>query len=175
MSHAFRLAAALFVTQAMLTLPADAQTPMQHDPAHMHQGAAPAEPHGKPPAAVPDKREIVTMPPQLKQATLREMREHLASVSDIQAALSKGDYTLAAQIADTRLGLSSTQHGDMQASARYMPAGMRELGFAMHQRASQFSVAAQDVAVTGDVRPALAALSRMTANCVACHAAYKFK
>lgn len=126
------------------------------------------------PAAV-DTRQVVSFPPRYKRETLREMREHLAAVSDIQAALSKSEYELAARIADSRLGLSSTQHGDMMASARYMPAGMRELGYAMHQSASQFAVVAQDASVTGDVRPALAALAKITQNCVACHAAYKLK
>ena len=56
-----------------------------------------------------------------------------------------------------------------------IPAGMRELGYAMHQSASQFAVAAQDASVSGDLRPALAALAKINQNCVACHAAYKLK
>jgi hypothetical protein len=126
-------------------------------------------------SAKADARQTVNFPPRYKRETLREMREHLQAVSEIQLALSRADYELAARIADSRLGLSSTEHGDMMASTRYMPAGMKAMGYAMHQSASQFVVVAQDASVTGDVRPALAALAKVTQNCVACHAAYKFK
>ncbi|OYV77715.1 MAG: hypothetical protein B7Z66_03105 [Chromatiales bacterium 21-64-14] len=40
----------------------------------------------------------------------------------------------------------------------HMPAGTRELGMAMHQRAGRFAVAAQDAAVSGQVHSAYTAL-----------------
>ncbi len=151
---------------------AAAQMPDMSHGITMPGGAMPAESLAP---ATKDTRQTVHFPPQIRQATLREMRDHLASISDIQAALSRSDFALAARIADQRLGLSSTQHGGMMASVRYMPAGMRELGYAMHRSASRFVVAAQDASVSGDVRPALAALTEVTQNCVACHAAYKLR
>lgn len=151
---------------------AAAQMPDMHHGMTMPGVATPTAPLAP---ASKDTRQTVYFPPQIRQATLREMRDHLASISDIQAALSRSDFALAARIADQRLGLSSTQHGGMMASVRYMPAGMRELGYAMHRSASRFVVAAQDASVSGDVRPALAALTEVTQNCVACHAAYKLR
>jgi hypothetical protein len=52
---------------------------------------------------------------------------------------------------------------------------MQDIGTAMHRSASRFSVAALDAAATSDVKPALAASSEVTANCVARHAAYRLE
>jgi cytochrome c556 len=50
---------------------------------------------------------------------------------------------------------------------------MRSTGTAMHRAASQFAVTAYDASATGDVMPALAALARVTAQCVACHEGFR--
>lgn len=174
-----RLPIALSAVALLCALPATAQMTEPDMPAHMRHDME-AGNHTMPPQSAlatvsADTRQTVDFSPRDKQATLRDMRSHLMAISDIQAALSKGDFEIAAHIADSRLGLSSTQQGGMLESARHMPSGMRQLGFAMHKSASQFAIAAQDASVSGDVRPALAALANITANCVACHAAYKFK
>ncbi len=57
--------------------------------------------------------------------------------------------------------------------APHMPAGMQKIGTALHQAASRFAVEAQNASVSNDVRPALAALSTVMQQCVACHAAYR--
>jgi hypothetical protein len=41
--------------------------------------------------------------------------------------------------------------------------------------ASRFAIQAQNASVTGDVQPALDALSHITAQCVGCHAGYRLK
>lgn len=155
---------------------AQTAAPMQHDMAQhgMHQHAMPQASVTKQAAPKTDVRKAVHFPAAAKRATLAEMRAHLQALGEIQMALSKSEYELAARLAENKLGLSS-MHGDMYDSARYMPAGMRELGYAMHQSASQFAMAAQDASVSGDLRPALAALAKVNQNCVACHAAYKLK
>jgi len=53
--------------------------------------------------------------------------------------------------------------------ALYMPEAMRGIGLAMHTAASGFAVAAK----THDSKTTMEALSRITPNCVACHAAYR--
>lgn len=155
---------------------AQTAAPMQHDMAQhgMHQHAMPQATVTNQASPKIDARKAVRFPDAAKRATLAEMRAHLQALGEIQMALSKSDFELAARLAENKLGLSS-MHGDMYDSARYMPAGMRELGYAMHQSASQFAVAAQDASVSGDLRPALAALAKVTQSCVACHAAYKLK
>ena len=159
--------------------PALAQTLMAHEMTHnmaqhsMHQpGSAPTA--SKPGTSGTTSRITVRFPPAARHATLREMRAHLQALGEIQTALSHSDFELAARLAESRLGLSS-MHGDMFDSARFMPKGMRELGYAMHQSASQFAIVAQDASVSGDVRPALTALAKVTENCVACQATYTLK
>lgn len=120
-----------------------------------------------------DPRELVRFPEAMRLHTLANMRDHLLAQQQIQEALAAADYDQAAEIAEQRLGMSSlTLHGAHD-SAPYMPSGMQDIGAAMHRSASRFAAAAKDAGVTGDVRPALAALARVTEQCVACHSAYR--
>lgn len=182
MHHRRPLFIPLFATSLLMGLcgsSAWAQTSMPHA---MQHGMAPHSMH--PPGSAPTTskasasktppRIAVHFPPAAKRATLREMRAHLQALGEIQTALSRSEFELAARLAENKLGVSS-MHGDMYDSARFMPKDMREMGYAMHQSASRFALVAQDASVTGDVRPALAALATVTQNCVACHAAYKLK
>jgi hypothetical protein len=45
----------------------------------------------------------------------------------------------------------------------------------MHRNASKFAIEVQNTGATGDLKPALLALSKTTQACVACHAGYKLK
>ncbi len=140
---------------------ADAQA--THDPSmHQYMGAVGDDP-----------RQLVDFPPPMRQHTLANMRDHLLTISEIQAALSAGQFDRASTLAEQRLGMTSLKlHGAHEVSA-HMPPGMRELGTAMHRSASAFALEVQAAGVSGDVRPALRALSRVTQSCVACHAAYR--
>ncbi len=136
-------------------------------------GTAPMHAHAAAPAA--DAREAVRFPPMLREHTLANMREHLATLAAIQSALSEGGYDRASTLAETRLGLSSLEAHGAHEVAPYMPPGMQALGMAMHRAASRFAIAATNAGATGDVRPALDALSGLTAQCVACHGAYRLQ
>jgi cytochrome c556 len=138
---------------------------------HVHVPAIAAM-HG---AAAPDTRLAVRFPPELRIHTLANMRDHLATLAQVQEALGRGEYDRAAELAESRLGLSSLEaHGAHQV-APYMPAGMQEAGTAMHKAASRFAIEAANAGATGDAKPALAALAAVTAQCVACHAAYRLE
>lgn len=140
----------------------------EHDHAMMHHEA---QTNG---AAMPtDGRQIVHFPKELREHTLANMRDHLLALQQIQEALARQDYDKAANIAEQRLGMSSLSLHGAHEVAPYMPPGMQDAGTAMHHSASQFAAAAMDSAVTSDIKPTLAALSRITANCVACHAGYR--
>lgn len=128
-----------------------------------------------PPGAAPATREPVSFPPALKAETLANMRDHLLAIQEITAHLADKQFDAAADVAETRLGISSLQRHGAHEVAKYMPAGMRQSGHAMHQAASRFAVAAQEAGATGDVGPALRALSQMQGSCVACHAGYELK
>lgn len=138
----------------------------QHHRHGDHQGHNPA------PA---DTRELVQFPPQLVEHTLRNMRDHLLALQEITDALAKGRHDDAARVAEERLGMTSLRlHGAHEIS-QFMPQAMQAAGTAMHRAASRFAIEVQNSAVTGDVKPALQALSDVMTACAGCHAAYRFK
>jgi cytochrome c556 len=126
-------------------------------------------------AAEDDHRIAVDMPPMMRSHMLANMRDHLMALQEIQSRLAAGEYDAAAATAEKRLGMSSLQSHGASHMAGFMPKGMQETGSAMHRAASRFAVAAQDAAVSRDLPRALGALSEVTAQCVACHAAYRLK
>lgn len=141
---------------------------------------AAADPHaghhaGSPPGGAPAARKPVSFPLALKAETLANMRDHLLAIQEITAHLADKQFDAAAEVAETRLGLSSLQRHGAHEVAQYMPEGMRQLGHGMHQAASRFAVAAQEAGATGEIGPALRALSQVQASCVSCHAAYQLK
>ena len=138
--------------------------------APMQEHAHMAEPPG---TASGDPRELVTFPEPMRLHTITSMRDHLLSLQEIDVALSKGDFDHAAHVAEQRLGMSSLEAHGAAHLAPFMPRPMQEIGTQMHHAASRFAVAAQDASVGNDVKPALAALGEVMAQCVACHAAYR--
>lgn len=138
-----------------------------------------------------DSRQLVNFPPEMRQHTLMNMRDHLTALSEILSAMSSAKYTQAAKIASQRLGMDSpsaegcksegagmapqmSQAANMDhRMAEFMPPGMRNIGLEMHQSASAFAVEATRAARTGNAKPALAALSKVTQQCSNCHSAYK--
>ena len=122
-----------------------------------------------------DARTIVSLPAPMRQHMLANMREHLRSLQEITTALSTGAYDKAADVAETRLGLTSLEAHGAAHLAPYLPQPMQAIGTEMHRAASRFAVATQDVSVGNDVRPALAALGSVMEQCVACHAAYRVR
>jgi hypothetical protein len=126
-------------------------------------------------AAMDDGRIAIEMPGMMRTHMLANMRDHLLAIQEIQGSLAAGKYDAAADIAETRLGMSSLQSHGASHMAGFMPKGMQETGTAMHQAASRFAVVSQEAAVTRDLPRALGALSEVTVNCVACHAGYRVK
>ena len=135
-------------------------------PGHDHAG------HASP---APDARLAVEFPEPLRTHTLANMRGHLLALQEIQRALAGGAYDRAAEVAETRLGMTSLRAHGAHDVAKFMPEGMQAIGTAMHRSASRFAVAAADAGASGDTRKALGALADVTAQCVACHAAYRMK
>ena len=137
--------------------------------------AQPAEPQAGSNAngATTDARVLVRFPEPMRLHTMANMRDHLQSLQEIDAALAKGDFDKAASIAELRLGMSSLEAHGASHLAPYMPKGMQETGSNMHRAASRFAVEAQNASVSNDVKPALAALANVMEQCVACHAAYR--
>jgi len=158
---------ALWAVVVAATACADAHHPDEalHAMHGAHAGATSAE----------DTRQAVRFPPMLYDHTLANMRDHLETLLRVQQALAKGGYDEASQLAESRLGLTSLKLHGAHDVAPYMPQPMQDMGTAMHRAASRFAVEASNASATGDVKPALAALSDVTARCVACHAAYRLE
>jgi hypothetical protein len=150
-----------------VTLTAHAEQEHHHDQ-HMHNAGHEA-------AAVADTRTLVQYPETLRLHTLANMRDHLLSLQEIQAALAGGLFDKAGELAEQRLGMTSLKLHGAHEVAQYMPRAMQDMGTEMHRAASRFAVIAGDAAVSGDVKPALAALSRVTQSCVACHASFRLQ
>lgn len=121
--------------------------------------------------AADDNRELVPMPRMMQDHMLANMRDHLVALNEILAKLAAGDLDGAAEIAESRLGVSSLDKHGASHMAQVMPEEMRRLGTNMHKAASGFALKAQEGAVT----PAYGALSEVTAACVACHSAYRIR
>jgi hypothetical protein len=125
--------------------------------------------------AAPDTRVAIELPPPMRAHMLANMRDHLAALHEIQAALSRDEAGRAAGIAEQRIGMSSLDAHGAGHMAPYMPKPMQDIGTAMHRAASRFARVAEESGVRRDVRPALQALSEVTQQCVACHAGYRLK
>jgi len=128
-----------------------------------------------PVAHAADPRQLVEMPAPMQEHMLGNMRDHLAAMGEIQAALGKGDFDRAADIAEQRIGMSSLQTHGASHMAPYMPKDMQDIGTAMHHAASRFARTAQETAVTNDMPRAIGALAELTQQCAACHAGYRLR
>ncbi len=125
----------------------------------------------------------ISLPPAIRIQFLSNMRDHLAAMSEIQDALAEGNFEQAAGIAGHRLGLRATSsaacrmnkmensRADNSALSKFMPKDMHRIGYEMHAAADNFALVAQSSA--GDYRKAISALSRVTKQCVACHARFR--
>jgi cytochrome c556 len=120
-----------------------------------------------------DARQRIEMPAPMQAHMLANMRDHLAAMSEIQAALAAGKFDAAADIAENRIGMSSLQSHGASHMAPYMPKGMQDIGTNMHRAASRFARNAQEAQVKGGMPLALNALAELTQQCVACHASYR--
>ena len=138
-------------------------------------GLALAQHHHGNGAPTKDIRVAVEYPSAMKEHTLTSMRDHLLAISQIQEAMGNGQYDKAANIAETRLGKTALKTHNAYENSKFMPKGMQEIGTQMHQSASKFAIEVQNSGATGDIKPALVALSKTTQACVACHAGYKIK
>jgi cytochrome c556 len=128
-----------------------------------------------PAAHAADARQLVKMPAPMQEHMLANMRDHLVAMGEVQAALGKGDFDRAADIAEQRIGMSSLLAHDASHMAPYMPKGMQDIGTTMHRTASRFARTTQEAAVTNDMPRALGALSELTQQCAACHAGYRLR
>lgn len=126
---------------------------------------------GGPVQAAEDPRLMVELPEMMQQHMMSNMRDHLAAVHEILTHLAADEPDEAAEIAESRLGMSSLKSHGASHMAEFMPERMRQAGTSMHKAASRFARIAQE----GEVLAAYKALSEVTSACVSCHAGYRIR
>lgn len=120
-----------------------------------------------------DPRKLVKMPDMMQNHMKQNMRDHLLALSEIEEALGASQYAKAADIAEQRLGMSSLDSHGAAHMAGFMPKEMQAVGTEMHHAASRFAVSVRNAEVNGDLRPGMTDLSKVSRQCVACHAGFR--
>ena len=118
-----------------------------------------------------DSRQLVELPEIMQQHMMSNMRDHMVAINEILINMSNDQLDEAAEIAESRLGMSSLKSHGASHMAKFMPKGMRQAGTSMHRAASRFALKAQE----GDVLSAYKALPEVTSACVACHSGYRIR
>jgi cytochrome c556 len=122
-----------------------------------------------------DGRIAVHFPAELRTETLRNMRDHLLALQQMQDALARSDFERVRDIAENRLGMSSMKAHGAHHVAQHMPEGMQAIGSAMHRSASRLATEAANASASNNPQPVLAALATLTQQCVACHTGYRLE
>lgn len=120
-----------------------------------------------------DERSKVDFPSMMRDHMLGNMRDHLSALQEITAYLASAEYDQAADVAESRLGMSSMALHGAAHMAKIMPAEMAAIGTEMHRAASRFALSARDADIDGGLAKAFGALSEVMQQCVACHSAYR--
>lgn len=118
-----------------------------------------------------DPRQLVELPEMMQQHLMTNMRDHLVVINEILIHLASEEMDEAADLTESRLGMSSLKSHEASHMAKFMPKGMQQAGTSMHRAASRFALKAQE----GDLLPAYQALTEITSACVACHTSYRIR
>ncbi len=123
--------------------------------------------------ALEDHRQLAAMPEKARAIMRTDMLDHLVALNEIFGYLAENNLAAVSETAEKRLGNSSMgRHAMMargQGPGRYMPEAMRQLGWGMHDAASEFAQAAKG----GDTAKTYTALQKVTSSCVACHMSFR--
>jgi hypothetical protein len=97
------------------------------------------------------------------------------ALEEITRYLANQKYDEAAEVAESRLGMSSLELHGASHLGEFMPKEMGDIGTSMHRAASRFALVAIDAELDGGLNKAFSALSDVMSQCVACHSAYKIQ
>ncbi len=115
-----------------------------------------------------DARTPIVLQREGQALVMEEMRQTLANVQLIAAALARDDFAAAAKAA--RASGMAAAHATPPVVREAMPLEFRKLGFSMHQDFDQLALDAESL---GDMRHSLNQLGNVMQKCVACHATYR--
>ena len=123
------------------------------------------------PVVADDSRQLVKLPEMMQQHMMSNMRDHLAAINEILIYMASDQLDQAADVAESRLGMSSLKLHGASHMAKFMPKGMQQTGTGMHRAASRFALKAEE----GNISSAYSALTEVTSACVACHSSYRIR
>ena len=137
----------------------------------VHGEESATSPQGETKSAGNDHRQLVSMPDQARQLMREDMLDHLSALSEVIGHLAENNLDTAADVAETRMGKSSMgkHRSTGMGPGRFMPLEMRNIGWSMHESATELS----QFAKKGDLKNANLALQKVTSACVACHYSYR--
>ena len=124
-------------------------------------------------AAADDPRTAITLPAEMREGFLEHMRDHMDSLDDVMTELAAADFTGAAMAAREQLVA-----GSGAGFGRYLPLEFREMGLGMHKAAAEFADVVEAVPsepTAADWQQAMVALQVISAQCRACHSAFRIK
>ena len=125
------------------------------------------------PCRAEDTRQLVDMPPPVREVMRQEMLDFLTTLNQIIGLVADNKLKEIAPLAEENLGSRAMgRHGGGMggmAPGRYMPEGMRSIAMGLHASGSELG----RVAAAEDRVGTLDALQTVTKACVACHAAYR--
>ena len=105
-----------------------------------------------------------------RDLVLTEMRAFLGSVQQVTKGITANDMKLVAESArKSGKAAQATVPGTLVGK---LPIAFKKLGFDTHAKFDQLALDAEEF---GDSEHAMSQLSTLMENCVACHAAYRFK
>jgi hypothetical protein len=118
-----------------------------------------------------DQRQFVEMPPEAQQLMRQDMLGYLSALTQIIGLIAMNQLKEAGKIAETQMGNSAKGkfRGNPMRPGQFMPDAMHQIGWNMHQAASDFAKIAEE----GDTQKALAALQTVTVSCISCHYGYR--
>ncbi len=118
-----------------------------------------------------DQRQLVTMPDQSRELMRQDMLGHLSALTEILGYLAEDNLNAVAEVAETKMGNSAKgkHRATGMGPGRFMPILMRNMGWTMHEMASELSL----VAKRGDIKQSYAALQKLIASCATCHFNYR--
>ncbi|MBU0593997.1 MAG: cytochrome c [Gammaproteobacteria bacterium] len=126
-----------------------------------------------PPAPPLDFRQLVEMPDLPRSLMRADMQDHLVALNEIIGYLAENNLAAAGETAEKRMGQSTMgKHAAIargQGPGRFMPETMQQMGWNMHDSATEFA----KVAKSGDRAKAFASLQQLTSSCVACHMSFR--
>jgi hypothetical protein len=120
-------------------------------------------------------RQSAQLPSHVSKQLMSNMRDNLETLENITHLLAESNYAEAADMAEKHLGMSSVEIHYQKFVGKYLPKGMRQISRQMHQAATDFASSAREAEKDGDLNKALAALSQVMKQCVACHELYRAK